>query len=48
MTILNDDHVIMVYFPFGGLLPRPPPEGFPVWLGPLSGLSAMLNSCFNK
>ena len=24
--------------PAGGLLPLPPPDGFPVWLGPLGGL----------
>ena len=27
--------LLMGYFPFGGLFPRPPPEGFPVVLGPL-------------
>lgn len=27
-----------IYFPFGGLFPLPPPEGFPVVLGAFGGL----------
>ncbi len=27
-----------ISYPLGGLFPLPPPEGFPVWLGPLGGL----------
>lgn len=27
------------YLPLGGLLPRPPPDGLPVWLGPLAGVA---------
>ena len=44
------------YFPLGELFPLPPPEGFPVVLGPFEGLEALpfpmvfspffgLNSC---
>jgi len=29
--------IVKGHLPFGGLLPRPPPEGFPVVLGPLGG-----------
>jgi len=29
--------LLMGYFPFGGLFPRPPPDGFPVVLGALCG-----------
>ena len=25
------------YLPFGGLFPRPEPDGFPIWLGPFGG-----------
>jgi hypothetical protein len=33
------------YLPFGaggGLLPRPPPDGLPVWLGPLGGRGLLM------
>jgi len=39
------------YFPFGlgagGLLPRPPPEGFPVVLGPFGGLVVVFAIALN-
>jgi len=33
------------YLPFGaggGLLPRPPPDGLPVWLGPFGGRGLLM------
>ena len=33
----------IAYLPLGGLLPRPPPDGFPVVLGPLSGRPELLD-----
>lgn len=37
--------LIAPYLPFGGLFPRPPPDGLPVLLGPFGGVvlfSAMI------
>ena len=38
-------HFVLYYLPFGlgagGLFPRPPPDGFPVVLGPSGGLVAV-------
>ena len=38
----------MAYFPLGGLLPRPPPDGLPVWLGPLAGVELVLRMKFGE
>lgn len=33
--------LLCTYLPFGGLFPRPPPDGLPVVLGPLGGRGAL-------
>lgn len=38
----------MAYLPLGGLLPRPPPDGLPVWLGPLAGVACSLQEKCNE
>lgn len=37
--------VVVNQFPLGGLLPRPPPDGFPVLLGPFVGVSLAAADC---
>jgi len=39
---LKQNHAISYFL--GGLLPRPPPDGLPVWLGPFGGLPPALNT----
>jgi len=38
VSLVRNAHQFKIYFPLGGLLPRPPPEGLPVVLGPLGGV----------